>query len=314
MLSRRHLRIKVMQTIFAQSSDGTDLPIAEKQLLASVRSIWDLYIHQLAFICEVHKAALDRIEEGRAKKLPTEEDIKPNLRFVENQYLVALTESSALLKEIGRCHPNWHEERELVRRVLTEFRSSFEFINYMNAEAPNAKEHRNILRKLFVDHMHQNEHLISIYEEKNINWSSDLDQVDLMVDRFLSGIKSDPEAMELSVLMRDEKEDIQFVKDLFRKTIVHNAELSELISGKTQNWESDRIANTDMLLMKMAICEFIHIPSVPLKVTMNEYIEISKEYSTPKSAVFINGILDRVLEDLKSAGKIKKTGKGLIQS
>lgn len=313
MLSRRHLRIKVMQAIFARSTDMIDLPVAEKQLLNSVRSIWDLYIHQLSFITEVHQAAIDRIEEGKRKQLPTEEDLNPNLRFVNNPYLLALAGSEALNREIARCHPNWNDEAELVRRVLSDFRSSAEFKSYMQGSEPNAKEHRGIIRKMFIDHVHDNEHLISIYEEKNINWSSDLDQVDVMVDRFLSGIKNDPKEIELSSLMRDEKEDIQFVKDLFRKTIVHNDELAALIGEKTQNWESDRIANTDMLLMKMAICEFMHIPSVPIKVTMNEYIEISKEYSTPKSAVFINGILDRILEDLKTEGKIKKTGKGLIQ-
>jgi N utilization substance protein B len=303
-----------MQALFAyQRSGGAELILGEKLLNQSLTKIYDLYIHQLSLLTEVHSFAKQQIEDGKAKRMPTEEDLNPNLRFVENRVLVQLENHPQLEKHIAARKINWVEHSELIRRIFTAFKESEDFQNYMNGEVPTYKEERRIIYKLYEDYLVENEHLQSIFEEKSMLWMNDFDQVSDLVVRTISDFKKDVDfGGTLAVMYKDEEEDRAFVKDLFRKTATNNIEYQDMIEGKLVNWDLDRIASTDILLMKMAVSEFINISSVPTKVTMNEYIEISKEYSTPKSKMFINGILDKVLIELKDQGKIKKMGKGLI--
>ena len=314
MLSRRHLRVKVMQALFAyQRSEGAELILGEKLLNQSLTKIYDLYIHQLSLLTEVHAFAKRQIEDGMAKRMPTEEDLNPNMRFVENRVLVQLENHPQLDKHIAARKINWSEHSELIRRIFTAFKESSDFQNYMNGEVPTYKEERRIIYKLYEDFLVQNEHLQSIFEEKSMLWMNDFDQVSDLVVRTISDFKKDVDfGGMLAAMYKDEEEDKEFVKDLFRKTGTNNIEYQDMIEAKLVNWDLDRIASTDILLMKMAVSEFINISSIPTKVTMNEYIEISKEYSTPKSKMFINGILDKILAELKEQGKVKKMGKGLI--
>ncbi len=314
MLSRRHLRVKVMQALFAyQRSDGSELAAGEKLLTQSLEKIYDLYIHQLSLIKEMHSFATKQIEDGKTKRMPTDEDLNPNLRFVENKLLLQLEQNIQLEKQISARRINWAEHSELIRRIFTAFKESEHYQEFMAIEEPTYKECRRIVYKLYEDFIVPNEHLQSIFEEKSIFWNNDLEQVSALVVRTLSDFKKDVDfGNTLPSMYKDEEEDRQFAKDLFRKTATFSGEFQKLVEEKLENWDMDRIASTDILLMKMAICEFIHIKSVPTKVTMNEYIEIAKEYSTPKSDGFINGILDKVLAELVADGKVKKIGKGLI--
>lgn len=312
MLSRRHLRIKVMQSIFAYSRSGNDLPKGEKSLISSLNGIFDLYIYQMALLGYLARSAARRIEEGKEKKLPTQEDLDPNLRFIENPILTAIVESKELDREEERCKPNWIDEDSFAKKTLAAFRETDEFQAYMAKESVGMKDHKEIILFLIDKFLLNSDHLESLYEEKNLTWITDLEAVAQMLGQTIDSITVKKPDLKLVSLFRDKKDDLQFCVDLYRKTIVNDADLSELIDGATKNWEADRIASTDMLLMKMGLAEFEHIPSVPTKVTMNEYIEIAKEYSTPKSAVFINGVLDKVLADLKKSGRINKSGKGLI--
>ncbi|MCB9187013.1 MAG: transcription antitermination factor NusB [Flavobacteriales bacterium] len=314
MLSRRHLRVKVMQALFAyQRSEGAELAVGEKLLKQSLERIFDLYIHQLSLITEIHSFAARQIEDAKHKLMPSQDDLNPNLRFIENRVLVQLKNNPQLEKQISARKINWADQLELIRRIFASFKESEDYINYMNGPEPTYKDERRIVYRLFEDFLMDNEHLQSIFEEKSILWLNDFEQVNEMVVRTISEFKKDVEfGGPLALLYKDEEEDKQFVLDLFRKTATNSGEYQKMIEAKLENWDLDRIASTDILLMKMALCEFININSVPTKVTMNEYIEISKEYSTPKSKVFINGILDKLLADLKTEGKIKKIGKGLI--
>ena len=312
MLSRRHLRVKVMQSIFAYSHSGIELRVGEKNMITALNGIYDLYIHQMALLGYIARVAQKRIEDGKEKRLPTEEDLNPNMRFVENPIIQAVIHSGDLDREEERCKPNWIDEESFVKKILAEFRNTEEYDRYMNASEPGMKEHKEIVLFLYENYLLNSEHLASLYEEKNLSWVTDLESVAQMVHRTLDGVTAKKPTLKLVSLFRDKEDDLQFCKDLFRKTIVHEKDLTELVDSKTKNWEAERIASTDMLLMKMALAEFEYIPSVPTKVTMNEYIEISKEYSTPKSAVFINGVLDKALTELKRDGRIKKSGKGLI--
>ena len=314
MLSRRHLRVKVMQALFAyQRSEGAGLAVGEKLLKQSLDKIYDLYIHQLSLLTEVHTFAAKQVEEGKNKMMPSEEDLNPNLRFIENTVLLQLKNNPQLEKQISARKISWADHLELIRRIFTAFRESEDFQAYMNGPEPTYKDERRIIYKLYENFIVPNEHLQSIFEEKSIFWVNDLEQVSALVVRTISDFKKEVEfGGVLPAMYKDEEEDKEFVIDLFRKTATNNGEYQSLIEAKLENWDLDRIASTDILLMKMALCEFLNISSVPTRVTMNEYIEISKEYSTPKSKVFINGILDKLLAELKAQKKVKKIGKGLI--
>lgn len=245
--------------------------------------------------------------------MPTEEDLHPNMRFLQNRVLLQLKNHPQLEKQISARKISWADQLELIRRIFTAFKSSEDFRNYMNGPEPSYKDERKIVYRLYEDFLLGNEHLQSIFEEKSIYWINDVEQVSSMVTRTIGDFEKDNESGgPLVQLYKDEEEDRQFVLDLFRKTATHSGEFQTMVEEKLVNWDLDRIASTDILLMKMAVCEFIHMNSIPTKVTMNEYIEISKEYSTPKSNVFINGILDKLLADLKASGKVRKTGKGLV--
>lgn len=306
--------MKVMQALFAyQRSERAELAIGEKLLKKSLEKIYDLYIHQLSLITEVHSFAAKQIEEGKNKMMPSEADLNPNLRFLENAVLVQLKNNPQLEKHISARKIDWNDQLELIRRIFTAFKESQDYIDYMNGPEPTYKDQRRIVYKLYENFIVPNEHLQSIFEEKSIFWVNDLEQVSALVVRTISDFKKDVEfGGALPAMYKDEEEDKKFVLDLFRKTATNSAEYQTLIEEKLENWDLDRIASTDILLMKLALCEFLNISSVPTRVTMNEYIEISKEYSTPKSKVFINGILDKLLAELKAKKKIKKIGKGLI--
>lgn len=303
-----------MQALFAyQRSEGAQLAVGEKLLKQSLGKIYDLYIHQLSLLTEVHSFAAKQIDDAKNKMVPTAEDLNPNLRFIENPVLLQLKNNPQLEKHISARKISWADQHELIRRIFTAFKESEDFQNYMNGEEPTYKDGRRIVYKLYENFIVPNEHLQSIFEEKSIFWVNDLEQVSALVVRTISDFKKDVEfGGVLPNMYKDEEEDKQFVLDLFRKTATNSGEYQSMIEAKLENWDLDRIASTDILLMKMALCEFLNISSVPTRVTMNEYIEISKEYSTPKSKVFINGILDKLLGELKAQKKIKKIGKGLI--
>jgi N utilization substance protein B len=282
-------------------------------LKQSLDRIYDLYIHHLSLLSEFQGFAKNQIEDGKKKRLPTAEDLNPNTRFAENPVLLQLENNRQLQKEVERRRINWADHVELVRRIFTLFKASDQFKQYMSAESVTYKDHRHIVYHLYEDFVFTNEHLLSLFEERSIFWVNDFDQVGELVVRTISEFKAtELEGGPLPGMFKDEEEDRQFVIDLFRKTAVHSMEFQSLIEAKLENWDLERIASTDILLMKMAMSEFVYMNSIPTRVTMNEYIEIAKEYSTPKSHTFINGILDKVLIDLKEQGKVKKTGKGLI--
>lgn len=314
MLSRRHLRIKVMQALYAfQRSEGDALAIGEKFLLQSVERVYDLFIHELSLLIELRKAAIRRMEDGRKKHRPSDEELQPNLRFIENPVLFQLEQNVVLGAHIAKRKIDWTDHSELIRKTFVRILQDGEFIAYMDAPAPNYRDHRRMVQYIFDHYLISNEDFEFVFEEKSIFWVNDFEQVGGMVARTFHDFLEDAEdGGPLPALYSDPEEDRQFMLDLFRKTATHNADLNKIVAEKTKNWDTDRIAAIDILLLKMAICEFLHLPSIPTRVTMNEYIEIAKEYSTPKSKVFINGILDKALADLKESGKVKKAGKGLI--
>ena len=316
MLNRRHLRIKVLQALYSwfQGDDG-DFTKGEKNLFSSIDKIYDLYLYYLLIFEELLFIANNRIEEARNKKLPSKEDLNPNMRFVNNTVLKAISINKVLRAESQKRNINWTRDQEMARKIFNEIRESDAYKKYILTNENELESDIKFITEVFTEFIANSEGLQNELEEKSISWVDDIDLVCNTVIKTIKNIKSEnDENMPLVALYKDIEEDKDFVKNLFKKTIIQSEENENFIKQKTTNWELDRIAAMDMLLMKMAITEAREFPSIPTKVTLNEYIEISKFYSTPKSNIFINGILDKVISELKSNGKIIKSGRGLIEN
>lgn len=316
MLNRRHLRIKVLQALYSwfQGSDG-EYGKAEKELMRNIERIYDLYVLYLLVLVDMQLMAENKIEDGKKKKLPTKADLEPNMKFVENKILCLLRDNKSLQAEAHKRKLSWASEQDMLKKIFNELRTSEEYAKYMTDPGRSFEEGQDFIMAFFKDKIANGETVLNYLEETSINWVDDIDLVCATVLKTIKGFKeSDNEFAALSDLYKDKEEDEKFVRDLFRKSILQSQENEDIISSKTENWELERIASMDMLLMKMAITEVREFSTIPVKVTLNEYIEISKFYSTPRSNGFINGILDKVFLELKKEGKIKKIGRGLIEN
>ena len=315
MLNRRYLRIIVMRGLYGFfQSDTKDLAKGDRDLFNGIDKIYDLYIYQLALILELKHVASILTEDAKTKHLPTKENLDPNLKFIENKFIQQLSENIHLKREINNRKINWNNDFELVKKIFKNVKASDHYWKYMFVADDSYKTHQKLILDIFTENIADFELINHIYEEKNLHWGDDIYTVNPMIVKTIESFKEDttPE-FPLMSLYKDREEDEMFVRDLFRQTILRNEEIEKLIGDKTKNWEVERIAMMDVLLMKMAVAEIIHFPSIPVKVTLNEYIEISKIYSTPKSKLFINGILDKLVIDLKSENKLNKIGRGLME-
>jgi N utilization substance protein B len=318
MLSRRHLRVKVLQALYAYFQSGnSDILLGEKQLLLSINKLHELFFWQFSFLIELTRFAEQRIEENRHKHFPTPEDLNPSLNFVQNKLLSAINDNRDFRRKEDLYKINWSQEQEMVRKFYQLLRESPDYDQYMKIENPtftvDKKFVYSIIEKLFTDF----ELLESFYEEKSIYFVDDFHLVSELMLKFLKFFDKDfNEFSTFPGIYRTDNdevnEDLVFVKDLFRKTIGHSEEYGELIAGYTSNWEQERIAVMDMLILKIALTELVEFRSIPVKVSMNEYIEISKYFSTSRSSIFINGILDKMIQDFRKEGRIVKTGRGLL--
>lgn len=308
------LRIKVMQALYGFFQSGSsDLGVAENGLFRSLDRIYDLYLLQFLLFDGLHREALREREEGRKKFFPDEEDLMETTAFTENPILLAISGSESLARVINTRKLSWHKHPDISQKLFRRIKLMPEYKLYIHKPEPTLATHKDFLRDVIKNVLWEEEYLQGIYEEENIHWGDDIDLVNITVLKAIENFVPE-KGVQLAGLYKDEKEDMDFVRVLFRRSILNNDELENFITPNTKNWEVERIAYMDMLLMKMAVCELMEFPSIPVKVTLNEYIEISKMFSTPKSNSFINGILDKIALQLKSEGKIKKTGRGLIEN
>ncbi len=316
MLSRRYIRIKVMQGLYAYfHSEDKSIPKHEKELFGSFEKIYDLYLYLLLLLIEVRECGRNRIAIRKVKRLPSKEDINPNTKFVDNKVFSILSINRKLAAESQKRKIVWDKESEIPQKLFCKLTECEEYASYMNDPARDFKDDKKFIGILYRNCFAGDESLESFFEEKNIHWADDIDFVNTLVLKTIELIPENAgDNLPLAQLYKDEKEDKQFAKELFEKVIEHSDETDLLIQGKTENWELERIAFMDVLLMKMAIVEFLYFPTVPVKVTMNEYIELAKQYSTPKSSVFINGILDKLLAEFKKDGRLLKEGRGLVEN
>jgi len=311
MLNRRFLRVKVLQALFAYFSDQDEaIGKYERDMVQSFNRLEDLYALLLYFFVELREIAVNKIEEGKKKQLPSPEDLNPNTKFIDNKALKALADSKTLLYFMEDRKLGWAEERNLIREIMNSVREEDFFTEYMNRPEGDWSEDIDILLQIFENYFRENERLLDIFEGKSIYWVDDMMIASLAMARSLRAL-SKGKGLRMEDLFKDPT-DKDFAIDLFRKTALHSDRFEQMIVQRTSNWEKDRIALMDMILMKMALAEFLYAETVPVKVTLNEYIELSKEYSTEKSKMFINGVLDKLINDLQKDGSIKKMGRGLI--
>ena len=312
MVNRRHIRIKVMQSIYAVLQSKSDnLPKEEKFLLYNIKKATDLYVLQLMLMVEVRNLALEHIEIKKKKYLATDEDKNPNLKFINNEVLLAISESPEIKEFVSKSKlMDWKENREYVRILLDEMIDSELYSDYLNSEAEGLEEDKNFIIELFKHIIAPNEKLFDYYESLNLSWVDDYPLVNTTI---LKSVKQMSKGSSISLQQLEvKKDDEAFLVDLFRKAILHQQEFTSEIDEKTPNWDTERIADMDMILIKMALTEFLYFPSIPTKVTINEYIEIAKDYSTRKSSYFINGVLDKLLKDYNKSGRLNKIGRGLL--
>lgn len=314
LLNRRHLRIKIMQTLYAHYTEGSgDAVKSEKDLFFSINKMHEMYLYLLLMLVEMQAVAIEKIEAGRNKKLPTPEDLHPNVKFVTNRIIRKLTNSKTLKKANEQTKVSWSDQKDLMKKLFKELASTDDYKEYMESEERGFEYDREFLLRFFKRHLINVDLLHDFFEERSIFWNDDLDLVSSMTIKTFKSIREDDDDFELIPLWSDDEEEFNFSEQLFRKTLALGQESDNLISEAAKNWELDRIALMDVVLMKMALAEAQVFESIPLKVTLNEYIELSKYYSTPKSNGFINGVLDQLFEQLKTSGKIKKVGRGLLQ-
>lgn len=314
MLNRRHIRVKVMQSIYAMHQTGSDqLEKEEKFLLYSIENMLDLYLLMLSAVIEIRQKEQEYQEKARTKHLATAEEKNPNKKFIHNAVFNMLAENQSLLQAIEyRKINNWKLNDDYILLLLDHIKQSDLYAAYMKNRVNKFDEDRDFAVHLFADLIASNEKLYDYLEDFKLTWADDIPVVNTQIIKQLKAIKSDKDAtFQVPKLYKDE-DDRAFAIDLFRKTVLNEKDFVKFYENKTPNWDTERIAEIDTIILKMAIAEFLKFPSIPVKVTINEYLEIAKEYSTPKSSIFINGILDNLVKEFQTDGKLNKTGRGLM--
>ena len=312
MINRRHIRVKVMQSVYAMlQSHNDDIIREEKFLKHSVLKLYELYVLNLQLLVEVQKLAARKIALSKKKILATKEELNPNNKFLENKIINSISESVSLEGFIALNNlNNWELDSEYVKIIFEELQQSDLYKNYLNTDEDSYKIDKAFVISFFKEIIAPNDKLAEYFEDTMISWVDDIPFVNTWLVRTLSKQKEN-NAFILGSLYKDE-DDENFVSKIFTKTVLKHKEYERDIEDKTPNWEKDRIADVDMILIKMAITEFINFPSIPTRVTINEYIEISKDYSTEKSSYFINGVLDKISKELMKSKRIVKIGRGLL--
>ena len=313
MISRRIIRTKVLQILYAYySSEEKSLNNTEKELFFCIHKTYDLYHYLMALVIDIADYAESRIEIKRNKHQPTHEDLHPNTKFVSNLFIQQLRSNRQLNAYLNQTKLSWVNHPELIKELYLIMIESEIYDSYINSEIRSYADDRKFIEKIFNKILLVSEELYQVLEEQSIYWNDDIEFVISVITKTLKRFNEFSDSDQRLMPMYKDEEDREFAKELLRKSIINHDELQALIKVHSSNWDVERIAFMDILMMQLAITEFLYFPSIPTKVTMNEYIELSKFYSTEKSRNFINGILDKTLKDLKKEGKISKAGRGLV--
>jgi len=303
-----------MQTIYAMHQNGSDnLEGQEKFLFYSIDSIQDLYLVMVSSLIELAKKEKVFLHLSSQKHLATSEERNPNTKFINNSIFKLLEDNNSLSIALeNRKINNWNIHDDYIQLLLTSLKESKLYDKYMSNATVSFEEDKQFVIDLFTEIIVPNEKLYEYLEDDKLTWIDDIPVVNTNIVKQLKSLKSaEDDSFRVPKLFKD-ADDKDFAKDLFRKTVLNEKELAKEFDSKTPNWDMDRIAEMDTIILKMAICELLKFPSIPVKVTLNEYLELAKEYSTPKSSIFINGILDNLVKEFQTNKKMIKAGRGLM--
>jgi transcription antitermination protein NusB len=313
MVSRRILRIKIMQALYAyfKHDNSSSINNCEKELLFSIQKTYDLYHYLILLMIDIADYAQSRIDIAKSKKIPSFNDLNPNNRFVDNKVIDYIRNNSDLESYLAKKKLSWVNYPELIKGIYNEIVATEEYKKYLNERDATYASDKAFICYILKNVISRYEPLYNDLEEQSIYWNDEVEFIIGIIIKTIKKFNDDEDSRKLLPLFKN-KEDEDFSKILLRKVILNHTTYSDLIKKYSMNWDLERIAFLDILLMQMAIAEAIEFDSIPVKVTLNEYLELSKYYSTDKSSVFINGILDKVFDELKSSNQILKHGRGLI--
>lgn len=314
MLTRRHLRIKCLQILYAFFiKEERDLPKAERELDLSISKVFLMYLHLYSLLGEMQRCAIEKIDNGMNKKMPSKEDLHPNTKFVTNYHIRTIANSKMLANAYDKHGIDWSEHKSDLKKMFNQLCETEDYKEYMESSDRGFDHDREFALRFFKRHLINMEFVSDFFEEKSIFWNDDLDLMSGMVIKSIKMMEEKAGEVHMLELWKDEEDESGFMRVIFRDTIMMSEENENTIAEFALNWDKERIATIDMILMKMALAEARSFPQIPLKVTLNEYIELSKYYSLPQSSGFINGVLDQAFDKLVKDKVIKKIGRGLIQ-
>ncbi|MEP2934984.1 MAG: transcription antitermination protein NusB [Gilvibacter sp.] len=313
MLTRRHIRIKVLQNIYAfNKTDHGDLAKQEKFLVYSIEQTRDLHLLLLALLAAIHKHAQTQIEKRKQLHLASKEDLNPDRSFVDNPIFSKISDNPFLADLVKKQKLDvWEHDNEYVSLLYKDLIASELYEDYLAKPAKTLEDHRQFAADMFKKIVAPNDKLYDYLEDKRLTWLDDFPLVNTGLVKMLRKISPATEDSQIVPDLYKNDDDLDFGIKLFKKVVLKDEELTKDVIQKTPNWDKERIADMDMILIKMGLAEFLFFPSIPVKVTINEYLEIAKEYSTPKSSIFINGILDKSIGEYTASKRLNKIGRGL---
>ena len=302
-----------MQALYAMEKNPKEaFPASEKKLDKAIQNCYLLSVYFLALLPEIVRYRMLRLEEFKEKINPTKEDLDPNTKFIDNKVIKQIEENKSVQQFCVNHNVDWSNRYDFIAQIFHEIASSDSYPIYMNSPSQSYKEDKDFVIDILTKTFAESELLHWFLEEKNVHWFDDYNDALLIAYKNILNFTENQSNETTLIPLFKNDEEITFYKDLFRKTALHSAEYQKRIDEKLQHWESERVMEIDTLLMKMAMCELTQFQTIPVKVTINEYIELAKLYSSRKSGVFINGILDTIIVNLKNEGLLNKMGRGLI--
>ena len=313
MLTRRHIRVKVLQSIYAfTQGEHQDIDKQEKFLLFSIAQMHELYVLLLQSMVALRDHAETYLVKSQQKHLATETEKNPSKNLINNQLLKLMSEHDELRRILhNKKLDYWKEDDEYIAILFKELVSKDFYTEYLSEQNPSFQRDKDFVIKLYKEVIAPNDKLYEYLEDKRLTWLDDYPIVNTVLVKLLAKINANNIASTLIPELYKNEEDKEYAIQLLRKVLLNDEKLTAEIDGKTPNWDKERIADIDLIILKMGIAEFLYFPSIPVRASINEYLEISKEYSTPKSSLFINGILDKIVKEFTENGKLNKIGRGL---
>lgn len=313
MLTRRHIRVKVLQSIYAYNQrTNPNIDSQEKFLMHSIDQMQDLYLLMLQLLVSLRAHAEIFLDRSQKKYLATTLEKNPSRTFVANKLLKIIDENATFSEAVAKKKLDyWKLDNEYVIILFNELRQQPWYESYLSKKETTYREDQDFAIKVFKEIVAPNDKLYDYLEDKRLTWVDDFPLVNTAIVKMLGKITERNASALLVPNLYKNDEDREYALQLFRKVILNEDKLNTQIAGKTPNWDQERIADVDLIILKMGIAEFLYFPSIPVKATINEYLEVSKEYSTPKSSIFVNGILDKIVKEFEEDGKLNKIGRGL---